>query len=331
MSKQPSKITIDSFNNIDSIDLYVNYLCGLRCNHCFIGELLNSNVEMPLELAKSIVDKSKSNGVKSITLLGGEPTLYSQIINLINHIVENEIVIRIVTNGQKSYQKLISNLSKNILSKLHVCFSIDGSTGTVHDFIRGKGTFLNLVNSIELTSSKNILYSGITSISKDNYYDAASIISLCSKYKMEYLNVHYVTDRGFAKKEKVLSVEEWLKLCEIIEKEITDVPVRIEKTFVPISDQITCEVINKRNLIVDPLGKIYGCTMFMNIKNSESATWSTNGFEINNNTMNENCICSDTQKGCPAMHLINKEIINEAGSKGLKIDCIFNKTTVEKN
>jgi hypothetical protein len=30
------------------------------------------------------------------------------------------------------------------------------------------------------------------------------------------------------------------------------------------------------------------------------------------------------------MHLINKEVIKEADSKGLKIDCIFNKTTIEK-
>ncbi len=39
---------------------------------------------------------------------------------------------------------------------------------------------------------------------------------------------------------------------------------------------------------------------------------------------------SDTENGWPAMHLINKEVIKEADSKGLKIDCIFNKTTIEK-
>ena len=73
------KVTIESFNNINSIDLYINYVCGLRCNHCFIGEQLNSNFEMPFVLAKSIVNNAKLKGIESITLLGGEPTLFNKI------------------------------------------------------------------------------------------------------------------------------------------------------------------------------------------------------------------------------------------------------------
>jgi MoaA/NifB/PqqE/SkfB family radical SAM enzyme len=327
VSSQKGKIN-ECLNNINSIDLYVNYVCGLRCNHCFIGELLNTNIEMPFELAKSIIDKSKFASIRSVTILGGEPTLYSKILELIKFIVDSQIEVRIVTNGQKSFLKLISKLPQTILRKMHICFSVDGSNEVIHDFIRGKGTFINLIRSIELTISKNISFSGITSISRDNYNDILSIINLCSFFKMDYLNIHYVTDRGFAKRNKVVSIDEWLKLCEIVENAFSDIPIRLEKTFVPITQEIKCEVVRKENIIIDPLGNMYGCTMFMNFDNTQSATWTNDNLIVNNKLSNENCVCADTKSGCPAMPLVNKEIINKANLKQLKIDCIFNKTTI---
>jgi MoaA/NifB/PqqE/SkfB family radical SAM enzyme len=319
---------MDSFKNINSIDLYVNYACGLRCNHCFIGELLNSNVEMPINSAKSIVKKAKAEGVKSITLLGGEPTLYSHIIDLIKVAVDYQLEIRIVTNGQKSFQSVISKLPQRILSKLHVCFSIDGSSELIHDLIRGKRTFANLMSSIELVKLKKISFSGITSISKDNFDDTLSIIKICAQHKMKYLNIHYVTDRGFAKKNKVVNIEDWMNLCQEIESKNTNIPIRLEKTFISFDEDISCEVKKKKNIIIDPNGKIYGCTMFMNFENTESASWIDDNFHLNENPSNENCVCVQSNGGCPAMKLVNKELITDAKSKKLKIDCIFNKTSI---
>ena len=322
------KVTIESFNNINSIDLYINYVCGLRCNHCFIGEQLNSNFEMPFVLAKSIVDNAKLKGIESITLLGGEPTLFNKIIDLIYYIIENQIELRIVTNGQKSFQKLISKLSSESLRKLHVCFSVDGSNKVIHDNIRGKGTFLNLINSILLALSKNLSFSGITSISQDNYDDVSQIINICSKYKMKYLNIHYVTDRGFAKRNKIVNIDNWLKLSDSLKSINNNIPLRFEKTFISKSEVINCEVNRKKNIIIDPKGNIYGCTMFMNIKNTQSAIWTENGLFININQTNENNVCAEIGNGCPAMPLVNEEIVRLAKFKNLKCDCIFNKTSV---
>lgn len=314
------------FKNTESIDLYINYVCGLRCTHCFVGELLNTNSEMPLSLAISIVKESATSGVKTITLLGGEPTLYKDIILLIKCIVENNIEVRIVTNAQKSFYKLVEKLSPQILSKLHVCFSIDGSCDIVHNNIRGKGTFLNLMHGIKLAQKNNMSISAITSISMDNYFDALPIIDFCDKNKMKYLNIHYVTDRGFAEKNKVVSINDWLKLCKTIEESSIKMSVRLEKTYVPEIAEVHCDVIKKKNYIIDPSGKVYGCTMFMNLKHMESGTLTTDRFIINENKYNENNVCTCTEKGCPVMPLINEGMVSQAKNKQLKFDCIFNKT-----
>jgi MoaA/NifB/PqqE/SkfB family radical SAM enzyme len=316
------------FPNVDSVDLYVNYVCGLRCNHCFIGDLLNTNVDLPIELAKSIVSNLAKSGVKSITLLGGEPTLYKNIYELIECINENKLYFRIVTNGQKSFQKFIKKLDSILLNKLHVCFSIDGSNSKIHDDIRGKGVYLNLINSIELAKLKKISISAITSISKDNYNDTISIIDFCSILGMKYINVHYVTDRGFATKNKVVSIQDWLKLCENIEANSADIKIRLEKTFISKQSTVKCEVPKKENIIIDPNGKIYGCTMFMNLTNMESGIWTLDGIELNKKNENENSICNCTNNGCPAMPLVNNDLVKLAKKDNYKMDCIFNKTTI---
>jgi sulfatase maturation enzyme AslB (radical SAM superfamily) len=314
------------FKNTESIDLYVNYVCGLRCTHCFVGDLLNTNLEMPISLALAIVEECAKSGVKTITILGGEPTLYKDIIQLINLIIEKNIEVRIVTNAQKSFYKMVEKLSPEILTKLHVCFSIDGSSDEIHNAIRGKGTFQNLMKGLRISKKHNISASAIASISMDNYFDTLSIIDFCFSNKMKYLNIHYVTDRGFAEKNKVVSVNDWLKLCKKIKESSFKINVRLEKTFVPEIADVHCEVIEKKNYIIDPRGKVFGCTMFMNFKHMESGTLTTNGFIINENRNNENSVCACTNRGCPAMPLINEELVSLARNEQLKFDCIFNKT-----
>ena len=316
-------------NSVKNIDLYVNYQCGLRCSHCFIGDHLNSNHEMPFATVKEIIDKSKQGNVKCITLLGGEPTLHSQIDAIIEYIIKSQIKLRIVTNGQKPCTHLIERLPKNALKFVHFCFSLDGANDELTASIRGKGTFDRLLNSVELAKKNNISISGITSISEQNKHDLFNIIDLCASLNFKYLNVHYITDRGFAKKNIVISHQEWLILFEKVKKYKTNISIRMEKTFVSIDDPIQCEVLKKENIIIDPKGKVFGCTIFMNFPRAESGVLSSSGFIENTFETNENkiCGCSETN-GCPGISLTNKEITLSANKSNLKLDCFFNKTLI---
>jgi radical SAM protein with 4Fe4S-binding SPASM domain len=145
---------------------------------------------------------------------------------------------------------------------------------------------------------------------------------------MDHLNIHYVTDRGFAKRNKIVAIDDWQKLCANIETMETDIMVRLEKTFVPLNVNVKCAVNSKNNLIVDPKGNIYGCTMFMNFNNMQSGTWLKDGIRMNEDLSNENHICSSVKNGCPALPLFNQELSENAKMNNLKVDCIFNKTNI---
>jgi hypothetical protein len=66
----------------------------------------------------------------------------------------------------------------------------------------------------------------------------------------------------------------------------------------------------------------------MNFKNTQSAIWTENGLVMNNNLINENNVCAEISNGCPAMKLVNEEIVSNAKFNNLKFDCIFNKTSI---
>ena len=316
------------FDKIETVDFYINYVCGIRCTHCFIGENLNSNVEMSLEEIKIIVSDLKQKEVKCITLLGGEPSLHKNIIEVITYIINKEIDIRIVSNGQKPFQKLIKSLNEDDKTKLRVCFSIDGSNAEINNSIRGKKVFENLLDSIQLVKNNNIKYSGITSISKDNFSDVESIINTSYELGMEYLNIHYVTDRGFALKSKVVDIPIWRGLVKKLESSKNKIPIRLERTFVSQDTKVLCEVNKKENIIIDPNGFVFGCTMFMNNNQLAGAKYVEGKITLSQQEINETSICKCLNLGCPAIPLINKDIFNEALSHELIFDCIFNKTTL---
>jgi MoaA/NifB/PqqE/SkfB family radical SAM enzyme len=283
---------------------------------------------MPLEQIKIIVSDLKHRDVKCITLLGGEPSLHKNINDVISFILKNGIGVRVVSNGQKPFQKLINSLNEDEKTKLKVCFSIDGSDAEINNSIRGKKVFKNLLDSIQLVKKNNIQYSGITSISKDNFTDVENIINTSYELGMEYLNIHYVTDRGFALKTKVVDIKLWKGLVKKLESRINKIPIRLEKTFVSFDTNVECEVNKKENIIIDPNGFIFGCTMFMNDKVFASAKYVEGGIIFSQQAKNETSICKCVNLGCPAIPLINKDIFNEALSQELKFDCIFNKTTL---
>ncbi len=144
---------------------------------------------------------------------------------------------------------------------------------------------------------------------------------------MQYLNIHYVSNRGFAKKDNVVDVLSWQKLYLKVQTLRKKMIVRIERTFVPMDSSINCGVLKKENIIIDPYGRLYGCTMFLNFEGYHTAKYDNNKWVLNANLINENTICSNQCNGCPGIELINNSMQLEALSNGNKIDCIFNKTS----
>lgn len=94
--------------------------------------------------AKRVVDVLTNLGAKQIGITGGEPLLYPQITELIEYIFAKGI--RIYLSSNCDFYSEFSQIIKDKISILGV--PLDGATATIHDSIRGEGSFQNVAYAI---------------------------------------------------------------------------------------------------------------------------------------------------------------------------------------
>ncbi len=84
---------------------------------------------MNLELAKKLIDISIEAGVKVFRLIGGEPTIHSQFLDIVKYLISYNVKIVVVTNGIKlqsdNFCRMIQKLNYN---NIHFGISLKGAS-----------------------------------------------------------------------------------------------------------------------------------------------------------------------------------------------------------
>jgi MoaA/NifB/PqqE/SkfB family radical SAM enzyme len=317
-------ITLD----IDSIDVYLTYRCGLRCSHCFMGENLSSNRDMDLDSIIRLLKTARSWNTKQITFLGGEPTMHPDFLDVLAAAASEGYSTRIVTNGHISYSRFLDRCSK---ARPFISFSVDGATAAVHDWVRGRGAYNLLLNNIERTRALGYPFGGIFSVSRENVDDAERVLELSDALGFEYLNVHYVTNRGFAPSDIVLTPDEWARAYRAMRAaaaRLTRTEIRIERTFYEAGSSVRfrCAVKERTNLMVLPDGRVFMCMLFIDSPGAHSFVWT--GRELVRNlsaSSEQGMVRIGPNPGCRGMHLVNSDVEDAAIRSGEVVHCMYEK------
>lgn len=108
--------------------------CNEHCEYCF-RELLQE--PRSLEDNKKIVDNLVRLGVTSITFAGGEPLMYTDLLDLIKYAHGYNLRINLITNG--SLIKISSEYSLKLLQYLDkITFSLDSTNNAINENL-GRG------------------------------------------------------------------------------------------------------------------------------------------------------------------------------------------------
>jgi radical SAM protein with 4Fe4S-binding SPASM domain len=199
-----------------SIKLNITKNCNLRCNHCFIDEYKK---EIPLRIAKLLIDDFEENKLQFLLITGGEPLVYKNIFKLLEYIRAKNINCSLATNG--------TLIDENIASKLrtlHIKFvqvSLDGSR-KAHDQIRGQGSYDKAISGIKKLVKKNIqviIAHVITRVNKDDIEKILIIASNVGVKDVRFelylpINTDISKDNLFIKSRDIITIYQNLSSLE---------------------------------------------------------------------------------------------------------------------
>ena len=154
-----------------SLDLALTNRCNLKCKYCsHFTSASDIGNDVPKEEWLKFIKELGSCAVMKVILTGGEPFCREDLKDIIEGIVHNRMRYSIFSNGT-----LITNEMAAFLASTGRCdivqVSIDGSSPTFHDALRGKGSFFRAMEGIQYLQKHNVTVSVSFTITRQNFME----------------------------------------------------------------------------------------------------------------------------------------------------------------
>lgn len=143
--------------------------CNLRCHGCYVEKEEGASADMPLPLAKSIIDRLSAMKVFTIAFGGGEPLLHQHLFGIARYAREREIVPNITTNGRL--------IDEGNVSRFKVF-------GNVHLSFHGPEDVSALKRSVGYLRSAGIVPGLNCLVSSETFDHLPELMSWCAKEKI---------------------------------------------------------------------------------------------------------------------------------------------------
>ena len=169
--------------NLISVEFQITSHCNLSCKYCVpISKYIDKNGSsagkiLTFEQISETFSKLSRLNVERVNLSGGEPLLRNDIDKILKSAFGNKFKLTVTTNGifVPRYIDILTRVNSLIIS-------CDGQEHT-HDFLRGKGTFKEVIKALDICKQRNIkvLISAVIT-GQTSKQDLLFLIKLCDFY-----------------------------------------------------------------------------------------------------------------------------------------------------
>jgi len=209
------KIPYGRFRNVY---LYITEACQLRCEHCYMGERLDRALKMPYDAVMRTLRTWRQMGGSKLTILGGEPTLHPDYINIIRG-AKNLGYEHVITtsNGLGPAAKKFALMTPEDFS--YVQISLDGGEAASHDLIRGKGKFDESLSTIAELCDRGFDTRIICTVNRVNLDDCLNLLNIADELGVSLTKFHVfsVIGSGHGAAEWGIQPREWIEFYERLE------------------------------------------------------------------------------------------------------------------
>lgn len=258
--------------------LVLGYACNNRCLHCYAAPSGFRRIWMDTFFAKEVIEILKKEA-KSCILIGGEPTLYPHLIEIISFGAAVGLKMIIVTNGRKLKDR---NFTKDLFSAGldRAVISLEGTNQRSHNLITGRKSFNDTIAGIETCAGIGKVNT-LTTICRNNSSEIFEIIRLAYKlgankavlncaipvfdknqisasYCLNPAELAELVNRVFSQavgESLPFQINATFPLCLLKEKVLEEA---LERDWISVG----CHMYRGKGVVFDPDGNILPCTHF---------------------------------------------------------------------
>ena len=247
--------------------------CNNKCVFCYYKNKGDKNID--IKTLEKYARFLKKMDVKNLILIGGEPTIHPDFLNIVSMFSEKYgLTPSVVTNGKKLADK---SFAREVMkhSKV-VTFSIEG-TEKIHNALTGTNSFYSTIqglkNCIEIDGRK---IGTNTTISSQNVDNLPTLIDLLYKLGMRRMGFNMCSDfepsnalmspREFARKTQRIFREKRKQYNDMKFTVITPQPLCLYDEDTREMYAGNCHIYNGSGLVIDVDGSILLCTHWIQYK-----------------------------------------------------------------
>ncbi len=282
---------------LEQIFLYVTRECNIHCITCYTRSDLMQSGDLNYSDIVQLLVELYAQGAWKLTILGGEPTIYPRLGDLITEAKKiGYNLVRINTNGIFN-SSLLYDAGMRRLDI--ICFSIDGPTPEINDRIRSGGKLVVVMQNIEYARKLGYEVRVNSTINSLNIDYVEDIIQLAQDKGASLIYINVVFMMGEAINNPYLAVDpaRWIKVYKKIVEDHKRFAIRIKiSPGFSEFDNLEfhqkqghqCLALKQSRLYVGSNGNIYPCLLFMNDHKYQEACCRSGKFDVLGKAMNSN-------------------------------------------
>lgn len=156
----------------------VTNMCQLNCIHCFHNNHSARGDELSVKEIYALISELRKTGTMQLTITGGEATLRTDIIDIIDYAISCDMNVQLLSNGQIN-REILGKLSL-FRKKFFVEISLMGISSGNDRIVQKRGAYNVAVESIRFLRDAGVKVTVNTVVMKQNYsqlYEISKVVS----------------------------------------------------------------------------------------------------------------------------------------------------------
>lgn len=263
--------------------LTINRVCNLRCQWCYAKmKGFSRKDNMTLETVEAAVKVYKDLPMENVILIGGDPTVHPQLVEIIRMIRENGLKPLLLTNSLKLANKEF--LERTIEAGLEgVCTSLKAGTAKEYLSLTGVDALVEIERAMQNIQATGIDHKVSVTVCRPILHSFEEIIQVVKRNQIRWFSIEFerpVIYRDKVETEGTATPQELVDFClriypKLIKAKV-DFNIRISLPFCRFPENFIktlienqhitsgCQIFNGVGVIFDPEGKVLPCGHFCN-------------------------------------------------------------------